>query len=313
MVKRAAVTEHDHPTTCSFGGTPGPDRRSAWILLDNVCGACHLRPSRRGRTAAPGHGTFVDDVVRPAWSPVSCAARWHVRIVGIDISAAGAAGCGCCPSPRISTPMSVSCVLDRGGRPTPQWPPMAGARCFVGDLSPGIAGRYVAEDAAEPSMSRTPPPVVDCQAQQSTDSSTRHMRATSPVGSTARSRWRSKGVRAGRARRDRDDLPGRHKSPFRWSALSWVVSGELTMGRDRWRRKYAFISRLLGRPASHPRDRRATPAAAGQKTVPMRGRCALILQQVPAPVKWVEDRRENLWPRRRHGTATCGWRSTRRQ
>ncbi len=59
----------------------------------------------------------------------------------------------------------------------------------------------------------------------------------------------------------------------------------------------AFAARLLGIPAQGVRViMRDTGGGFGQKVVPMREDMAILLaaRKVPAPLKWIEDRRENL-------------------
>lgn len=59
----------------------------------------------------------------------------------------------------------------------------------------------------------------------------------------------------------------------------------------------AFGARLLGIPAQHVRViMRDTGGGFGQKVVPMREDMCIMLaaRKVPAAVKWIEDRRENL-------------------
>ena len=59
----------------------------------------------------------------------------------------------------------------------------------------------------------------------------------------------------------------------------------------------AFCARLLGIPAQHVRViMRDTGGGFGQKVVPLREDMCMMLaaRKVPAPLKWIEDRRENL-------------------
>ncbi len=92
-----------------------------------------------------------------------------------------------------------------------------------------------------------------------------------------------------------------------WSA----GSGELTIwaatqAPHEWR---AFCARLLGVPEQHIRVvMRDTGGGFGQKVVPLREDMCLMLaaRKVPAGLKWIEDRRENLMAagqaRHEHGT-----------
>ena len=261
-----------------------------------------------------GHGTFVDDIVRPGMvhacfvrSPLA-----RARIVGIDISAAlalpGVAAVFVASdlNPDVREPWYSTMGKDVPDTPRP---PMAeGEVRFVGDLVALVIAesRYVAEDAAElVDVEYEPlPPLVDyVEAQQSTE-----LVHEGYAGNVA---GRLDGAKPAAVEEacasaafvvTRDDLPAgicRRSDGDARSDRGVVASGELTM----WAATQAphevrvFAPRLLGLPEHRIRViMRDTGGGFGQKTVPMREEMCLMLaaRKVPAPVKWIEDRRENL-------------------
>ena len=86
----------------------------------------------------------------------------------------------------------------------------------------------------------------------------------------------------------------------RGMVVEWeAASGELTIWASTQtpHELRAFCARLLGLPAQHVRViMRDTGGGFGQKVVPMREDMCIMLaaRKVPGPLKWIEDRRENL-------------------
>jgi carbon-monoxide dehydrogenase large subunit len=86
----------------------------------------------------------------------------------------------------------------------------------------------------------------------------------------------------------------------RGMVVEWAAStGELTIWASTQtpHELRAFGARLLGIPAQHVRViMRDTGGGFGQKVVPMREDMCIMLaaRKVPSPLKWIEDRRENL-------------------
>jgi carbon-monoxide dehydrogenase large subunit len=260
-----------------------------------------------------GHGTFVDDIVRPGMvhacfvrSPLA-----RARIVGIDISAAlalpGVAAVFVASdlNPDVREPWYSTMGKDVPDTPRP---PMAeGEVRFVGDLVALVIAesRYVAEDAAElVDVEYEPlPPLVDyVEAQQSTElvheeyagNVAGRLNGAKPAAVEEACASAAFVVTETIYQQAYVAVP----LETRGLIVEWS-GGELTM----WAATQAphevrvFASRLLGLPEHRIRViMRDTGGGFGQKTVPMREEMCLMLaaRKVPVPVKWVEDRRENL-------------------
>ena len=107
-----------------------------------------------------------------------------------------------------------------------------------------------------------------------------------------------------RARRSTSTSTNRCTSRCRWRPAAWSSNGrpateELTVWASTQtpHELRAFAARLLGIPAQGVRViMRDTGGAFGQKVVPMREDMCILLaaRKVPAALKWIEDRRENL-------------------
>ena len=101
--------------------------------------------------------------------------------------------------------------------------------------------------------------------------------------------------------------------------VEWLAaSGEVTIWASTQipHELRAFCARLLGLPAQHVRVIvRDTGGGFGQKVVPLREDMCIMLaaRKLPAALKWIEDRRENLMSagQARHVEPRRGWRSTR--
>ena len=130
-------------------------------------------------------------------------------------------------------------------------------------------------------------------------------------------------VRVGRARRRARRSTSRRTLPRRWraaasSSTTRAATGELTIyaATQAPHEVRLFCSRLLGIPEHRIRVvMRDTGGGFGQKVLVQRDEMCVMLaaSKVGAPLKWVEDRRENLLAagksRQEHGDARR-WRST---
>jgi len=260
-----------------------------------------------------GHGTFVDDVVRPGMlhacfvrSPLA-----RARIVDIDTSAAlalpgvTAVFVASDLNPDVREPWYSTMGKDVPDTPRP---PMAeGEVRFVGDLVALVIAesRYVAEDATElVDVEYDPlPPVVDyIEAQQSTEL----VHENYPGNVAGRLNGaKPDAVEEACASAAHVVSESVYQQAYvavpmetRGLIVEWS-SGELTMwaATQAPHEVRAFASRLLGLPEHRIRViMRDTGGGFGQKTAPLREEMCLMLaaRKVPAPVKWVEDRRENL-------------------
>ena len=149
----------------------------------------------------------------------------------------------------------------------------------------------------------------------------RHRRARRPARVGARRR-----VRRGRARGDARRSTNRRTRRRRWKAAASIVdysraTGDLTIyaATQSPHEVRLFCSRLLGMPEHRIRVvMRDTGGGFGQKVMVQRDEMCLMLAapKVGAPVKWVEDRRENLLAagksRHEHGDVRDGVRRRRR-
>jgi len=262
-----------------------------------------------------GHGTFVDDVVRPGMlhacfvrSPVA-----RARIVGIDASAALAL-------PGVEA-VFVAADLNPGvheawytsmGKATPgaPRPPLAeGEVRFVGDPVALVVAvdRYVAEDAADlVELDLDPlPPIVDYTTAGDTD----QLVHDDQPGNVASELG---GMPPEMMAPVFDEAPHVttatiHQQAYapvpmetRGMVAEWEASsGELTV----WAATQAphevrmFGARLLGLPEHRLRViARDTGGGFGQKVIPMREDMCILLaaRKVRGALKWIEDRRENL-------------------
>ena len=210
---------------------------------------------------------------------------------------------------------------------TPRPPLAEGEVRFVGDPVALVVAtsRALAQDAAElVDVDYEPlPAVVDyIDAEDATDARARAhgSNVIGEINGAARVRARRR-VRRGRARHDRDDLPAGVRRRRRWKAAALIVdycraTGELTIyaATQAPHEVRLFCSRLLGLPEHRIRVvMRDTGGGFGQKVMVQRDEMCLMLAapKVGAPVKWVEDRRENLLAagqsRHEHATVTMAF------
>jgi carbon-monoxide dehydrogenase large subunit len=273
-----------------------------------------------------GTGTFVDDVIRPGMlhacfvrSPMA-----RARIVRVDITEAlmlpGVRAVFTAADLNSDVVESWYSVSGPNVPDTPRPPLAEGEVRFAGDPVALVVAesRYLAEDAVE---------LVDVEYES--------LRAladyTAAVGDDQL-------VHAGHPGNLAGELPGApdaleevfasaahvvsravHQQSYtaapietRGLVVEWVKgSGELTIwaATQAPHEVRAFCARLLGLPEQRVRVvARDTGGGFGQKVVPQREDMCLMLaaRKVPAPVKWIEDRRENLMSsqaRREHGVA----------
>jgi carbon-monoxide dehydrogenase large subunit len=288
-------------------------------LSDLSPGATRYAGSRvqrvEDRRLLTGRGTFVDDVVRPGMLH-ACFVRStlaRARILDVDTSEARAL-----PGVRA---VLVAADLNPGihdlwysgdGQKSPRTPlpPLAeGEVRFVGDPVALVVAdsRYVAEDAAELVMADYDelPPVVDYLTAPDADELVHPGFDRNVVGE----------LNGGSAERVDEALA---EAPLvveqtisqqayaavpietRGLVVEWdPAADELTIwaATQSPHEVRSVCSRALGLPEHRIRViMRDTGGGFGQKVVPQREELCLMLaaRKVPAPLKWIEDRRENL-------------------
>ena len=264
-----------------------------------------------------GHGSFVDDISRPGMLH-ACFVRSpfaRARIRGIDASAAldlpGVHAVFTAADLNPEVREAWHAVAGKDIPDTPR-PPLAEAEVrFVGDpLALVIAeSRYLAEDAVElVDVDYEPLPVVADFTRAVGGSA-----AGAPVVHDAYPDNVAGGM--GGAPPDEDTFSGaahvasahvyqQIHAPVpietRGMVVDWqAASGDLTIWASTQtpHELRAFAARLLGIPAQRVRViMRDTGGGFGQKVVPMREDMCVLLaaRRVSAPLKWIEDRRENL-------------------
>ncbi|MCV7366333.1 xanthine dehydrogenase family protein molybdopterin-binding subunit [Mycolicibacterium duvalii] len=263
-----------------------------------------------------GHGSFVDDINRPGMLH-ACFVRSpfaRARIVGFDASAALA-------HPGVHAVLTAAdinpevreawhAVAGKDVPDTPRPPLAEGEVRFVGDpIAVVIAeNRYVAEDALELID-------VDYEPLPAVADFTRavELAETGAVVHDAYPDNRAGGM--GGAPPDEETFANaayvaaahvyqQIHAPVpietRGLVVEWQAApGELTVWASTQtpHELRAFAARLLGIPAQKVRViMRDTGGGFGQKVVPMREDMCILLaaRTVSAPLKWIEDRRENL-------------------
>jgi aerobic carbon-monoxide dehydrogenase large subunit len=275
-----------------------------------------------------GTGTFVDDVARPGMLH-ACFVRSpfaRARIGGIDTSEARAI-------PGVHAVL-VAADVNPGARE--QWhtamgpdvpevprPPLAeGEVRFAGDPVALVVAesRYVAEDAADlVVVDYEPlPALVDYAAAEGSEVSVHETVPGNVVGEMA-------GPPAADVEEAFAAAPHVVTETFRQHAYSPVpmetrgfvvewsgASGEMTIWASTQvpHELKLFCSRLLGVPEDRIRVvMRDTGGGFGQKALVLREEMCLMLaaRAIPAPIKWIEDRRENLMSagQSRHDHATA--------
>jgi carbon-monoxide dehydrogenase large subunit len=260
-----------------------------------------------------GRGTFVDDIVRPGMMH-GCFVRSpfaRARINGIDTSAALAL-------PGVHAVFTAAalnrCVNEAwhavAGKDVPDTPrpPLAdGEVKFVGDPVALVVAdsRYIAEDAVElVDVAYEPlPAVVDFTKAVGSDVVVHQAYPDNIAGGMAgappdEETFASAACVVSENIYQQIYLPVPIET--RGMVVEWSsASSELTVWASTQtpHELRAFAARLLGIPAQRVRViMRDTGGGFGQKVVPMREDMCVMLaaRQVPAALKWIEDRRENL-------------------
>jgi len=260
-----------------------------------------------------GRGTFVDDIVRPGMLH-ACFVRSpfaRARIDGIDADEARALPgvravlTAADLHPDVHEPWYSTAGKDIPDNPRP--PLAEGEARFVGDPVALVVAetRALAEDAADLVLVDFDP--LDAVADYTTAAESGALVHEGFEANVA-------GQLRGRGRRDVDEVFASaahvveeviHQQAYaavpmetRGLVVEW--SGEdLTIwsATQAPHEVRAFASRLLGLPEHHIRViMRDTGGGFGQKVVPLREDMCLMLaaRKVRAPIKWIEDRRENL-------------------
>jgi carbon-monoxide dehydrogenase large subunit len=260
-----------------------------------------------------GHGTYVDDVVRPGMLH-ACFVRSpfaHARINSIDVSAALAL-------PGVHAVLTAAdlnpevkeawhAVAGKDVPDTPRPPLAEGEVKFVGDpIAIVIAdNRYIAEDAIElVDVDYDPLPAIADFTQAINAEAVVHAAYPDNVaGGLAGAPPDEEAFAAAAYVADEQIYQQTHVPvpiETRGLVVEWVAAtGELTLWASTQtpHELRAFAARLLGIPAHGVRViARDTGGGFGQKVVPMREDMCIMLaaRKVPAPLKWIEDRRENL-------------------
>ena len=277
-----------------------------------------------------GHGTFVDDIVRPGMLH-ACFVRSpfaRARILGIDTSAALALdGVHAVFRAQDLNPELHELwytIIGKDVPDTPRPPLAEGEARFVGDPVALVvaASRYVAEDAVDlvdvdyEMLS----PVVDyVQAHESDElvhdrypsNLAGQLRGGPPDAVSEACASAAHVVTETIFQQAYTAVP----METRGLVAEWF-GGEMTIwaGTQAPHEVRAVCSRALGLPEHHVRViMRDTGGGFGQKVAPLREDVCIMLaaRKVSAAVKWIEDRRENLMSagqaRHEHGVATMAF------
>ena len=264
-----------------------------------------------------GHGTFVDDISRPGMLH-ACFVRSpfaRARINRIDTSAAlavpGVHAVFVADDVNPGVKEAWHAVAGKDVPDTPRPPLAEGEVKFVGDPVALVVAdsRYVAEDAVELVD-------VDYEPLPAVADFTQSVRLAAESGAVVHDAYPDNvaGGMGGAPPDENTFSSAAHVatahvyqqiySPVpmetRGLVVEWEASSrELTMWASTQtpHELRAFAARLLGIPAQNVRViMRDTGGGFGQKVVPMREDMCIMLaaRMVPAALKWIEDRRENL-------------------
>jgi carbon-monoxide dehydrogenase large subunit len=260
-----------------------------------------------------GHGTYVDDIVRPGMLH-ACFVRSpfaHARINSIDVSAALAL-------PGVHAVLTAAdmnndvheawhAVAGKDVPDTPRPPLAEGEVKFVGDpVAIVIAeNRYIAEDAIElVDVDYDPlPAIADFTRAVNNEAVVHEAYPDNVAGGLAGAPPDEEAFAAAAYVADEQIYQQTHVPvpiETRGLVVEWVAATqELTLWASTQtpHELRAFAARLLGIPAQGVRViTRDTGGGFGQKVVPMREDMCIMLaaRKVTAPLKWIEDRRENL-------------------
>ncbi len=272
-------------------------------------------PGSRTPRLLTGHGTFVDDIALPGMLH-ACFVRSpfaRARIRGVDTDAARA----------LAGVHAVFTAADLNPGAKEQWhtsigpaspetprPPLAEDEVrFVGDPVALVIAEsvYVAEDAAElVDVDYEPlPAVVDYVTAEGADALVHEPHGSNVVGQLGGlPASKLDGVFGDAAHVVSDTIFQQAYAPVPMEGRGLIVdhsaaTGELTIfsATQSPHEVRLFCSRLLGIPEHRIRVvARDTGGGFGQKILVQRDEMCLMLAapKVPAPVKWVEDRRDNL-------------------
>ena len=260
-----------------------------------------------------GHGTFVDDVQRPGMVH-ACFVRSpfaRASINGIDASAAlalpGVHAVFTAADLNPDVKEAWHAVAGKDIPDTPRPPLAEGEVKFVGDpVALVIAdSRYLAEDAVDlVDVDYTPlPALADFRNAPDSDVVVHEAYPDNVAGGMGGAPPDEE-VFANAAHVVEERIYQQMYVPVpmetRGMVAEWTsTTGELTVWASTQtpHELRAFAARLLGIPAQGVRViMRDTGGAFGQKVVPMREDMCILLaaRKVPAALKWIEDRRENL-------------------
>ena len=260
-----------------------------------------------------GRGTFVDDVTRPGMLH-ACFVRSpfaHARINGIDATAAlalpGVHAVFTAADLNPDVREAWHAIAGKDVPDTPRPPLAEGEVKFVGDPVALVVAenRYIAEDAIE---------LVDVDYEPLAAVADFTQAVGSPVVVHEAYPDNVAGGLAGAPPDEETFTSAAHvvseniyqqiyvpvPMETRGIVVEWASApGELTIWASTQapHELRAFCARLLGIPAQRVRViMRDTGGAFGQKVVPMREDMCIMLaaRKVPAALKWIEDRRENL-------------------
>ena len=260
-----------------------------------------------------GHGTYVDDIVRPGMLH-ACFVRSpfaHAGITSIDTSAAlalpGVHAVFTAADLNPDVKEAWHAVAGRGIPDTPR-PPLAEHEVkFVGDPVALVVAesRYVAEDAIElVDVDYDPLPAIADVTKAVNSSVVVHAAFPDNVAGGLAGAPPDEDTFAAAACLVAERIYQQTHVPVpietRGLVVEWVsATDELTVWASTQtpHELRAFTARLLGIPAQRVRViARDTGGGFGQKVVPMREDMCIMLaaRRVPAALKWIEDRRENL-------------------
>jgi aerobic carbon-monoxide dehydrogenase large subunit len=260
-----------------------------------------------------GHGTFVDDISRPGMLH-ACFVRSpfaRARINGIDATAAlalpGVHAVFVAGDLNPDAKEAWHAVVGKDVPDTPRPPLAVDEAKFVGDPVALVVAdsRYIAEDAVDlVEVDYQPlPAIADFTRAQESDVLVHQSYADNVAGGLAGAPPDEETFSTA-AYVVSENIYQQTYVPVpietRGMVVEWEASsGELTIWASTQtpHELRAFCARLLGIPAQHVRViMRDTGGGFGQKVVPMREDMCIMLaaRKVPAALKWIEDRRENL-------------------
>jgi carbon-monoxide dehydrogenase large subunit len=277
-----------------------------------------------------GHGTFVDDIVRPGMLH-ACFVRSpfaRARILGVDTSAAlaldGVQAVFCAPDLNPELHELWYTIIGKEVPDTPRPPLAEGEALFVGDPVALVVAtsRYIAEDAVDlvEVDYEMLPPVVDYVHAHESDELVHDGYATNLAGKLQGGQPEAvieACASAAHVVTETIFQQAYTAVPLetRGIVAEWF-GDEMTIwaGTQAPHEVRAVCSRALGVPEHRVRViMRDTGGGFGQKVAPLREDICIMLaaRKVPAALKWIEDRRENLMSagqaRHEHGVATMAF------